>query len=382
MFTSYEDIAAVLQDFDTTHLMRYSQFMPRLYNYCISQGFTPGQIMPSRAFCSDENQGFPVILIAKHFGVFPFNHGRVGGIVSTDRHSPHAKHGKDLVIIHASHVGYDPEKQKFGTYCRRQTSDSNQSTTCGMLGQVLNWYQEHYEFACQNTYLTRENGRKCIVVDHELLHEDQKQGLLLRLEHLVKRQDLVRSLSTSRVYPAAAHLEKQLGDECWPEKGKIAIGKLLTPDLFYFRRQLDDQNLESLQLEQNLMHAMPSILCSSDPLLSAAQCNVMAEFDRVYRSLVQSPAYRGKNLIFISGLNIDISPEENQMFPLTKFLPWAAYQQLTDGSSRVIEQAELINLLLAQPESNPDQIDLEQAISQMAEAREVSVKIKSHQSLL
>ena len=79
--------------------------------------------MPSRAFCSDESQGYPIILIAKHFGTFPFNHGLVGGIVATDRHGPHAHHGKDLVIIQASHVGYDPESGRFGVYRRLQTED-------------------------------------------------------------------------------------------------------------------------------------------------------------------------------------------------------------------------------------------------------------------
>lgn len=82
--------------------MSYSLFMPRAYNLAKSLGFKPVSIMPSRAFCSDESQGYPIILIAKHFGTFPFNHGRVGGIVATDRH---AHHGKDLVIIQASHVG-------------------------------------------------------------------------------------------------------------------------------------------------------------------------------------------------------------------------------------------------------------------------------------
>lgn len=86
-------------------MMRYSNFVPRFYNLCKSYGFQPGRIMPSRAFCSDESQGFPIILIAKHFGTFPFNHGRVGGIVATDRHGPHA-----------DHVGYDPESNSFGTY--------------------------------------------------------------------------------------------------------------------------------------------------------------------------------------------------------------------------------------------------------------------------
>ena len=52
--------------------MRYSEFVPRFYNLSKSLGFTEGKIMPSRAFCSDESQGYPIILIAKHFGTFPF----------------------------------------------------------------------------------------------------------------------------------------------------------------------------------------------------------------------------------------------------------------------------------------------------------------------
>ena len=63
--------------------MRYSIFVPRLYNYCKSLGLEAGKIMPARAFCADENQGYPIILIAKHFGAFPFNHGRAGGVMAT-----------------------------------------------------------------------------------------------------------------------------------------------------------------------------------------------------------------------------------------------------------------------------------------------------------
>jgi hypothetical protein len=57
-------------------------------------------------------------MIAKDFGSFPFNHGVVGGIVATDRHGPHASYGQDMLIIQASHVGYDPKNKVFGTYRR------------------------------------------------------------------------------------------------------------------------------------------------------------------------------------------------------------------------------------------------------------------------
>ena len=93
--------------------------------------------------------------------------------------------------------------------------------------------------------------------------------------------------------------------------------------------------------------------------------NTQAEFDRSYRSTVNEPGYQGKNLVFIAGLNIDISPEAGQLFPLTKFVPWAAYVKIADGTHRMLEQQ--------QPDDNPDRIDLEDAIHIMEEALEVHV---------
>ena len=87
--------------------MRDSLFAPRLYNYCLSLGLSRARMMPSRAFCSHESQGYPIIPAMQHSGAFPFDRGRVGGKVATDRHRPHAHHGEDLVIVHASHVGCD-----------------------------------------------------------------------------------------------------------------------------------------------------------------------------------------------------------------------------------------------------------------------------------
>ena len=78
MYSILANVSEALSNFHIEDVaMRYSQFVPRLYNLCLSLGFEPGKIMPSRAFCSDESQGYPIILIAKHFGTFLFDHGRV-----------------------------------------------------------------------------------------------------------------------------------------------------------------------------------------------------------------------------------------------------------------------------------------------------------------
>ncbi len=180
MFSSKINMQSIPDDFRVDKMMRYSLFVPRLYNLCRSLGFTAGKIMLSRAFCSDENQGFPIILITEHFGAFPFNHGQV---------------------------------------------------------------------------------------------------------------------------------------------------------------------------------------------------NTQAEFDRTFRALVKEKEYANKNLFFISCLNIDISPSEGQLFPLTKYVPWAAYIQQSDGSRHTLEQAEIFESLMQQSSENPERIDLEDAIQQMVDAQEIRIAL-------
>ncbi|MFV2005336.1 MAG: hypothetical protein ACC650_09015 [Gammaproteobacteria bacterium] len=56
-------------------------------------------------------------------------------------------------------------------------------------------------------------------------------------------------------------------------------------------------------------------------------------------------------------------------------MPWAAYAQNGDGSSRTPEQPEIVDLLMQQSTENPDQIDMEAAIQQMIEAQEIKITI-------
>lgn len=348
--------------------IRYSEFVPRAYNLAKSLGFTAGKIMPSRAFCSDESQGYPVILIAKHFGAFPFNHGRVGGTVSTDRHGPHAHHGKDLVIIHASHVGYDPQSGAFGVYRRLQTENNSETTSCGKICGTLDWYKNEYKFAKKNILITKNNNEFQIIIDNWLLHSEREQGLMLLLDKIVEKNlqgeiSAIKSLSTSKVFPLSKLAVNKIGTI---QEGETkAIGNDLTGDLFYFKRKSNDQ------MDKNLIDAMPYIVTDRWPALKAAQVNTQVEFDHAFRSVVQEPEYQGKRLLFISGLNVDISPEKGQLFPLTKFIPWAAYYQTADGRQETWEQAELYERLKAQSVENTDKVDLEQAIKNMEMVQEI-----------
>jgi hypothetical protein len=356
--------------------MRYSRFMPRVYNLAKSLGFEHGKIMPSRAFCSDESQGYPIILIAKHFGSFPFNHGLVGGIVATDRHAPHAHHGKDLVIIQASHVGYDPKNGRFGVYRRLQTEDTSETSNCGKICGALEWYLREYEFARENIFLFQQDGQHKVVIDNLLLHAEREQGLILKLDKIVQVDSDGNpvpelSKSTAKVFSASPAFVASLADFEWKSIPGESIGHHLHPDLFYFKRDISHHHEGRDHLEKNLIDVMPYVVTSEWPALTAAQANTQVEFDRAFRTIIKEPAYRNKKVLFISGLNVDISPQEGQVFPLTKFIPWAAYVQDEHGHHQTWEQAELYEQLQAQSTENPDQLDLEAAIEIMESAEEI-----------
>jgi hypothetical protein len=354
--------------------MRYSLVVPRLYNFCLSLGFQRQRMMPSRAFCSDESQGYPIILLMQHFGAFPFDHGLVGGKVATNRHGPHAHHGEDLIIIQASHVGYDPTSRDFGLYQRHRTDDHKFGDNCGKLCATLQWYQKEYRQARQNVLCGTIDGAPAVFIDNHLLVPERPEGLFLHLDRLIADDHAVplKVLSTSKAFPAAPSLIQSLPADIWAN-GRTPIGERLTADMFFFRRnRVEDSEGHDL-LEAALAPAMPSLVTSPRPALDAARYHTQVEFDRTYRSIQSAAEYRDKNLLFVAGLNIDISPPPDMPFPLTKFVPWAAYVQFRTGATRLIEQDELVDLLKRQSTVNADQISFDAAIGAMAEVEGIAL---------
>ena len=361
-------------------MMRYNLFIPRLFNWCMSLGFEPGKIMPSRAFCSDESQGYPIIMIAKHFGTFPFNHGRVGGIVATGRHGPHAGHGKDVVIIQASHVGYDPQTQQFGIYRRLQTAEQSCGPSCGKVHSVLDWYQNEYHFAQHNILLHNYQGQNCISIDNQLILDDREEGLFLYLKKIIETDENgefvpLKILSTSKVFLVKDSFANKVGTSLFSQTMPQQITGHLDEHMFYFRRIIPENEEGAHDLDHNLIRYMPQIVTSPWPILLAAQINTQIEFDRTFRTIVKERGYHNKKVLFIAGLNIDISPQPGQFFPLTKFVPWAAFTQDRDGSYATLEQADLMQLLEQQELDNPHQINLETAIQSMSESEEIKIDL-------
>jgi len=379
MFSYNPRCRMLIPPFNHDGVMQYTSFAPRLYNLCRSLDYTPGKIMPARAFCSDENQGYPVILLTKHFGTFLFNHGRAGGIVAQDRHLSHAHHGNDLLILQASHVGYEPESGEFGAYRRVHTDNEECRPTCGKLNSVIKGYQQDYRFAGENILLRKQGDDYLVTIDHQLLKETRQQGLFLYKERFIATHgdgtwqsvQVQSTAKTFRLNPAAV---ERLGTEFFVENEATPIGTSLPADWFYYKRDLADIDLQQQHIDHSLLTVMPQIVTSASPVLTAAIVNSMVEFDSTFRTIAKTNAYQSQKVLLVSGVNIDISPENDQTVPITKFAPWAAYYKDEHGVGQVWEQAELVERLRAQPLENPEQIDLEAAIATMQNACDVDIQ--------
>lgn len=382
MFTSAANVEELIENFrivgKTT--FRYSSFVPRLYNYVKSMGFDTRRILPARAFCSDENQGYPIILLAKHFGTFPFNLGRGGAVVATERLGPYTDHGEAFVIIQASHVGYNPDSNSFGTYKRVHTSDNCQTACCGKLTAVTNWYVEQYRIAQSDVLLERRGDELCLRIDNGLLRGARQEGLFLNMHRLIKRDEdrnfrPIHTHSTSKSFVASNSLQQELRhlEPDLQDGRRMPMGEHLKPDMFFFRRNLDETLLGRDHMESNLIYPMPWIVTSPWPVLTAAQINTQVEFDRTLRTVAHDSRFHGKRLFHISGLNIDVSPQPGEIFPTTKFVPWAAFFRDKEGGHVILEQTELIAQLRQQVKGNPEEIELDTAIRNMAEAKSVKI---------
>jgi hypothetical protein len=238
---------------------------------------------------------------------------------------------------------------------------------------VLHWYQEEYRHACEQVFCGALDDEDVVIIDNQFLDEKRPEGLFLHLDMMVIGEP-IKVMSTSKVFRPSMALKDRLPAEVWQEKPR-PIGAKLTADLFSFHRP-PDADIEGHDiLEAALGPAMPTLVTSRNPALDAARYHTQVEFDRTYRSILRAACYGTKNLLFISGVNIDISPREAFPFPLIKFVPWAAYAALRDGRSFLLEQHELSETLRQQAAENPDRLSFDESIKRMAGADEIRLPI-------
>jgi hypothetical protein len=227
-----------------------------------------------------------------------------------------------------------------------------------------------------DTRLGAVDGVPAVFIDSALLDPHRAEGLFLQFDRLIDpaSPDPLSVLSTWTAFAAAPSLQA-LPPDVGRQGAPKPIGHRLAADLFSFRHQPEIGPEGHDLLEESIAPAMPTIVTSPNPSLDAARYHTQAEFDRTYRTIQREPAYHNKNLLFISGLNIDVSPRAGLLFPLTKFVPWAAYARLRDGTDFLLEQQALFDVLDAQPVENAAQISFDAAIMTMAEAAAIELPV-------
>lgn len=346
MFSPAPHIASNKPGFSMARNFRFSQFAPRLYNYCTGKmGMRHGTIMPARAFCSDGSQGYPTMLLAKHFGTFPFDYGQIGGTFDFNRSPAVVTHGRDLVVVQATHVGYDPATKQYGKYPRHRTAlepdEVAFTSNCGHVAGVTKPYIKAYQSATSHTQIGRcaKTGEYTVYMRNFFLSDCSaryKNRVRFDIKRMFKSQDYVEVDPVARTFIASsefsAHLDK------YPQFQKLTagdtavpLGNALTPEWFTFERTGMDARPF---YEENLKEIMEWVVIQPEPMLAAAQGCVQAEFHRFLSEVHFAKAmFDQKNMFYIAGVIVDVAPEPEQLrgddafFPRTLFVPWAAYEQ-------------------------------------------------------
>jgi hypothetical protein len=261
------------------------------------------------------------------------------------------------------------------------------SASCGKITHVITPYLDQYKFARNRIFLLRgEDDQYLINVKNsftDFSSHPVKNGLVLRLQDIVKsnRNGIIRPVgtySTSQTYEVSDSFRKRIDSAgySWKPGHGEKIGDLLTADLFNYREELHETD-ESILLERNLIEFMPLIVTAQNPQLQAAKINIQQEFARALESIHRGQEYAGKNLLYIAGLNIDIS-EYHEYPATTYFVPWAAHIQLKDSDPAAyihpLEQQEIFNKLMEQGIDNPDLVNLKEEIAKMMEAPRLEIR--------
>ncbi len=351
--------------------LEYPDFCPQLYNLVINEfRFRKNETIVSKAFCSDENQGGSTLHLCKNFGVYPFNHGRVGATVALDRNGPFSHHGKDLVIVAASHVGFDEENHVFGTYrrphCGQETFD------CGMLVGTIADYLTEYEVAKKTINLVKEGKKYFVIIKtqliHNLNHKDdpyengEPPRLLLKMNRIVQSLEPVEGIISGQKFLAADSLVEKLGKRKWTTGKGNPIGDELTAELFTFR-QIPENHITNAAVE-NLQKFMNYIVSSKFPSLTAAVIQCQEEYGRTVRSIQVDPFFFNRDVFFVAGIHIDQSPKKGQIvpFPNIEFVPYAALLKKRDGRTLMFDQQEVLDLMKSQSTINENAISLNDAL--------------------
>ncbi|MCO6413887.1 MAG: hypothetical protein J5I92_14195 [Thiogranum sp.] len=345
--------------------MDYSEFAPRLYNFCKQSGLRRGHWRLVSAFCPSEDQGYPLLALTKHFGCFPVDTGSPSGVM---RYAAMPEdHDMDLVIVQASHVRAVDRSMVHHDGGGMARISTQRSRDCPYLHQALQWYQNEYRVARNSISLKKHDDSYVVIIANHLLDDGRKEGLFLHMDKLLRHDAEGRPLvidrySTTTVIAASDNLISRASAACLGEDEVRFIDRNLDADLFFFKRDTGAMPEQERNRIDALNDWMPQIITSSWPALALAKASIQIEFDRTFRILARDEKYRGRNIVYIGAFHQDAVTVSDRAITPTLVVPWAAYVRHSDGRQRVLEQPELVEHLKRSSPVNPEEIDLDAAL--------------------
>jgi len=352
--------------FDPDHGIDYRELAPRLYNMAQGLGLPAKRIHLASALCADEEQGYIQLLLTKHFGVFPTDLAHSDGTLNRRALLQLAAVAGDIVIVQASHVGYDLKRPGYSRCSRVDSSIDTQISCCLSVSRGLEWYSREYRFAQRQIRVRRGDDGFQVIIDNELLDQQRNHGLFLNLPRLIATDGNggilppIAMRSTSQVFATGETLSTQLTDDQVKGDEQI-IGARLGPAQFRYRPPPPGEDIQG-RIMTNLADDIQQIVTADNPMVSAAQANLLAEFDHNCRFILKQEAFNGRRIIYLAGLNLDIVGDHSLHFPRSRFIPWAAYIQKGDNHNRVLEQEQALAELRRHSSDNPDQLNIDAAI--------------------
>ena len=343
----------------------YSDFAPRLYNFCHSAGLARRKLSLGAAFCTDQEHGRATLLLAKHFGVFPIELGNAGGVLDFRDARNWIARSNDIVLLQADHVlNASAVPLVTGSYGPHAKS-TERLTGCGALLSVLDWYQREYQYALSHVQFRQARARRLVEIDTVLLETNRKDGLCLNLDRLAEKSPngafQTDFGSDSKVI---FHANTALPDSLF-EGQDIQACNSLFPEWFSFNTSNPKTEKTLKCAEANLRDQMPYIVSAQDPLLAAAEINIQKEFGANTQRIRDSGVAKGKRLVYLTGINVETPNRSGKGFSEAAFIPWQAFIQDDEGKCEVLNQAALFHRLREASPVNADAINLDMALRQV-----------------
>lgn len=288
-------------------MLPYEEITCRLKNFCASLGFGPVTIYRA---------GLPVL-----------------GNPEAGAEQVRWGADEDVVVVLSTNVAYNPNWGGHSGLPQLLHHMGPTSSSGPTPADFIAPFLHHYRFAQENIFFSHTlQGQYLITAPTTLLSEGEECSPCTLKLHLEK---IVQSAKDGAICPVAISGTHQSfvvsTDFClslagltneWTPGRNLPIGKYLSRELFSFT--FNDKALESdSPYVATILPHIAEIVADPTPNLRAAQIHLQQVFIRDMARLVAGQQARSKKLLYIAGLDIDMTEfagvEEHC------FVPWQAY---------------------------------------------------------